>query len=159
MFENLDDPTPGSPATIDTVVERGRHLRTQRRMIVGAVAMFLIAGAITTAAALQKNGHAQVIVSNDSSSTTATTAPANDTTSTSAPATTTSIPTLGMCEAGALCPGSVSTTSSPTTPTTGQPWHDPHDLSLVSVSYPDTYGPSTCQYPWGATFPLSLIHI
>jgi hypothetical protein len=136
MFEHLDDPAPGSPAPLDGVVERGRSLRRRRRMVVGAVAMFALAGAMASAAALQNDGHNKVIVSNEPSTTIETTVPATNTT---VPATTTTV--------AAAPPSTASTTSTST-----QPPHDPHDLSMVSVTYPDAYGPSRCAYPSGATF-------
>ena len=53
MFENLDDPVPPTPAPVGAVTARGRRLRLQRRMIAGACALFVLAGGIATAAALQ----------------------------------------------------------------------------------------------------------
>jgi hypothetical protein len=142
MFEHLDDPAPAHPAPLDGVVERGRTLRRQRRFVVGAVAMFVLVGAIASAAALQNDGHDKVIVSNGSTTIEATVPPTDTTVpeTTTTDATTTSI--------AALAPSSASTTST-------QPPHDPHDLSMVSVTYPDAYGASTCAYPSGATFDCS----
>jgi len=135
MFEHLDDPAPGSPAPLDRVVERGRSLRRRRRIVVGVVAVFAVAVAMASAAALQNDGHNKVIVSNEPSTTIETTVP---TTNATVPETT---------AVAAVAPSSTSTT-----PTSTQPPHDPHDLSMVAVTYPDAYGASTCAYPSGATF-------
>ena len=139
MFEHLDDPVPASPAPLDGVVERGRRLRRRHRMVVGTVVMFVLAGAIASAAALQNDGHDKVIVSNEPT-TIEVTVPAADTT---IPETTTTDVPVAV-----LPPSSASTPST-------QPPHDPHDLSMVSVTYPDAYGASTCAYPSGATFECS----
>src|SRR3954470_23694152 len=70
MFDNLDDPLPAPPAPIDAVTARGRRMRRQRRIVAGAVGLFVLAGGIATAAALQGDGHDKVFVTTPSSSTT-----------------------------------------------------------------------------------------
>lgn len=128
MFENLDDPNAPNPAPVDDVVARGKQLRLHRRLIVAATALFLVAGTITTVAALQGDGgHKRVQVSNESPSTTdepttvpEATVPDSTTPKTDAPPTTV---------------GAVSPTTTPLATTTTQPPHDPNDLSMVTVSY------------------------
>jgi hypothetical protein len=100
--------------------------------------MFLIAGTITTAAALQgTGGHKRVEVSTEPSSTTE-----PDTT---IPETSSTVPGLCIGTPDMCSPVTTDTTPPTTVPavtssteaptTTTQPPHDPHDLSMVSVAY------------------------
>jgi hypothetical protein len=128
MFDNLDDPLPATPAPIDAVTARGRRMRRQRRMLAGALALFVLAGGITTAAAVQGNGHKKVVVTTPPSSTTVvedtTTIP--EATSTTVPAAATSTSTPAVAPA---------VPTSRSAPATSQPPHDAHDLSRVTVAY------------------------
>lgn len=127
MFEDFDDPLPPAPAPVDGVMARGRRLRTQRRMLAGAAVMFVLAGGIATAAALQGGSHKRVIVSDASTTTVATSVP--DTDSTATTASTGPDPTTTPSSIAVITPA-------PSVSTTTQPPHDPKDLSMVSVTWP-----------------------
>jgi len=92
MFENLDDPVPPRPAPVDGVMSRGHRLRMQRRMVAGAAVLFVLAGTIAGAAALQGESHRKVLVENPPTTTTVETATTvvQGTTSTTAAGSTTS---------------------------------------------------------------------
>jgi len=144
MFENLDDPNGPHPAPVEDVVARGKQLRLHRRLLVAAMAMFLVAGTITTVAALQGGGgHKRVEVSSDSSSTTE---PATTVPETSSTVGTGCTPELDRgCTPLTSVPAETTVPSSTSTaaPTTTLPPHDPNDLSMVTVSYQgDTPFPS-----------------
>jgi hypothetical protein len=134
MFENLDDAVPPTPAPLDAVTRRGRRLRLQRRMIAGACALFVLAGGIATAAALEGGGHKKVVVANP----TTTTGP-----DTTVPETTT-VPRVTTTTLRKKSPAVPLTSVAPTTTSTTQAPHDPNDLSMVTVDYPGTSGPSVC---------------
>ena len=135
MFENLDDPTPPRPAPLDEVTARGRRMRLQRRLLAGAVALFVVAGGIATAAALEGNGHKKVVVATAPSSSTAPESTVPDTTTLPSETTTSVVKSLHNVPRTRVPAATTSTTQAP---------HDPNDLSMVSVDYPAAYGPSTC---------------
>jgi hypothetical protein len=143
MFENLDDPNAPNPAPVDAVVARGKQLRLHRRLLIAATALFVVAGTITTAAALQGgSGHKRVEVSTEPSSTTEPETTVPETSSTigtdcrygngggCTPGTT--IDTTPSSTVGSVTP---LTPPAPAPTTTTQPPHDPNDLSMVTVSY------------------------
>jgi hypothetical protein len=148
MFGNFDDPVPPPPGPLDDVVARGRRLRARRRAIAGAAVVVVLAGGIATAVAVQDGPHRKVVVSTPSSTTTVSDTTVPESTSTSAPESTT---TSTECGAPTFCPPK--TPSTATSTTTTQAPHDPHDLSMVSVTWPaDTIsqspgcaGSTTCE--------------
>ena len=85
MFEHLDDPVPPAPAALDRVAARGRRLRVRRRAIAGTAVVAVLVGTVATAAALQGDGRKKVIISNNSTSTTAPASTVPGSTSTTAP--------------------------------------------------------------------------
>ena len=141
MFENLDDPVPPSPAPIDGVVDRGRSMRIRRRMIAGAVAAFILAGTIATAAALQGGTHDKVVVSTDPSTTTVSDTTVPDTTTTDTTDTTVPAPTTTD-----TLPAPPTTVAAPVVTTTTQP-HDVHDYSMIRIDY----GTNIVGFPAGTT--------
>jgi hypothetical protein len=152
MFENLDDANAPDPAPVDGVVARGKQLRLHRRLIVIATTLFVIAGTITTVAALQGgDGHKRVLVTTEPSTTEPeTTIPTSDTTlpDSTVPTTDATPPTT----VGSFVP------STPLAPTTTLPPHDPNDLSMVTVSYEgDTPFPNDANIaiPTGRTKPFT----
>jgi hypothetical protein len=132
MFENLDDPNAPIPTPVGEVVARGRQLRLHRRLAIAATALFVIAGTVTTVAALQSDGgHKRVVVATEPSSTSeppTTVVPDSTVPDTTVPTTDTTPSTVG---------GVVPTTPPAPATTSTQPPHDPHDLSMVTVSYHD----------------------
>ena len=126
MFEDLDDPLPPDPAPVDGVVARGRRLRTQRRLLAGAAVMFVLAGGIATAAALQGGSHKRVVVSDVSTTTVASSVPDTDTTAT----------TASTVPDSTTTPSSIAVITPAPSVSTTQPPHDPKDLSMVSVTWP-----------------------
>ncbi len=128
MFEDLDDPLPPNPAPVDGVVARGRKVRTQRRMLAGAATLFVLAGGIATAAALQGGSHKRVVVSDASTTTVASSVPDTDTT---APTDTTTVPESTTTPSSMLV-----ITPAPSVSTTTTIPHDPKDLSMVTITWP-----------------------
>jgi hypothetical protein len=142
MFENLDDPAPPNPGPLDTVTARGRRMRLQRRVLAGAVGLLVLAVGITSATALQSRGHDKVVVANPP-----TTSPVEETT-TIPKVTSTTTPRATSTST----PGVVSTVAASTSTTaTTQPPHDPHDFSMVSVTYTD----NPIALPAGTTKPIT----
>ncbi|MCU1465517.1 MAG: hypothetical protein JWM72_1445, partial [Actinomycetia bacterium] len=113
MFENLDDPTPPRPAPLDEVTARGRRMRLQRRLLAGAVALFVVAGGIATAAALEGNGHKKVVVATAPSSSTAPESTVPDTTTLPSETTTSVVKSLHNVPRTRVPAATTSTTQAP----------------------------------------------
>ncbi len=122
MFEHLDDTSAPASVPLDDVVRRGRQLRARRRAAFAGVAVLAVVAGISAAAALQGPTAKKVTVTAPPTSTTVR-EPAAGATRRRPTTTTTTVRRSGP------------TTPTSLTPPVTAPPHDPHDYSMLSVTY------------------------